>query len=146
MRPKQMGLVMSSFKPARVRCAWLSSPFFLSSLRACNSKNRSMAEARRGRVGYEDTLTFTNSLCLAYTLCSGVLRAWIRRGTYGIDDAVIVAATCALLSQFAAVYVAIDHGAGQPWHYIETVHSLSVFSQVRIGSPTLRVASQTSVL
>lgn len=95
-----------------------------------------MAEARRGRLGFEDTLTFTNSLCLAYTLCSGILRAWIRRNTYGVDDAVIVVATCAMFSQFASVYVALDHGAGKPWQYIDTGHDVGAFIQVCIKSLT----------
>jgi len=89
-----------------------------------------MAEAHKGRVGFEDTLNFTNSLCVAYTLCSAILRGWIRRDIYGIDDVVIAAATLTTLGFFAANYVALEHGAGKPWSYIEDAHDVMSFDQV----------------
>jgi hypothetical protein len=89
-----------------------------------------MAEPHKSRVGFEDTLDFTNSLCVAYTLCSAVLRGWIRRDIYGVDDVVIAAATLTTLGFFAANYVALDHGAGKPWNYIDTVEDVVPFNQV----------------
>lgn len=89
-----------------------------------------MAEAHKGRVGFEDTFNFTNSLCVAYTLCSAILRGWIRRNIYGIDDVVIAAATVTTLGFFAANYVALEHGAGKPWSYIEDGHDVASFDQV----------------
>jgi hypothetical protein len=91
-----------------------------------------MAETHReGRLGFEDTLNFTNTLCIAYTLCSAILRGWIRRGIYGIDDLVIAAATFSTLGFFAANYVALEHSAGKPWHYIEAAHDVASFNRVR---------------
>ena len=89
-----------------------------------------MAEAHKGRVGFEDTFNFTNSLCIAYTLCSAILRGWIRRDIYGVDDAVIAAATLTTLGFFAANYVALEHSAGKPWSYIEAAHDVVSFDQV----------------
>jgi len=89
-----------------------------------------MAEAHKGRVGFEDTFNFTNSLCVAYTLCSAILRGWIRRDIYGIDDVVIAAATLTTLGFFAANYVALEHSAGKPWSYIEDAHDVASFDQV----------------
>lgn len=95
-----------------------------------------MAEAHReGRLGFEDTLNFANTLCIAYTLCSAILRGWIRRGIYGIDDIVIAVATVATLGHFAANYVALDNGAGKPWHYIEATHDVASFNRVRTFYP-----------
>ena len=89
-----------------------------------------MAEANKGRVGFEDTFNFTNSLCVAYTLCSAILRGWIRRDIYGIDDVVIAAATLTTLGFFAANYVALEHGAGKPWSYIDAANNVAPFNQV----------------
>ena len=89
-----------------------------------------MAEPHKGRVGFEDSLKFTNSLCVAYTLCSAVLRGWIRRDIYGVDDAVIAAATVTTLGHFIANYVALNHGAGKPWSYIDTANNIVSFEQV----------------
>jgi hypothetical protein len=93
-----------------------------------------MAEPHKSRVGFEDTLNFTNSLCVAYTLCSAVLRGWIRRDIYGVDDVVIAAATLTTLGFFAANYVALDHGAGKPWSYIDTAGDVAPFNQVCLFS------------
>jgi hypothetical protein len=91
-----------------------------------------MAETHReGRLGFEDTLNFANTLCVAYTLCSAIRRGWIRRGIYGIDDLVVAAATFSTLGFFAANYVALEHGAGKPWHYIEAAHDVASFNRVR---------------
>jgi hypothetical protein len=92
-----------------------------------------MAETHRtGRLGFEDTLNFTNPLCVAYTLCSAILRGGIRRGIYGIDDVVIAVATCSTLGFFAANYVALENGAGKPWHYVEASRDVASFNRVRL--------------
>jgi hypothetical protein len=97
---------------------------------------RSMAETHReGRLGFEDTLNFANTLCVAYILCSAILRGWIRRGIYGIDDLVIAAATFSTLGFFAANYVALENSAGKPWHYIEASHDVASFNRVRPSGP-----------
>jgi hypothetical protein len=93
-----------------------------------------MAEPHKSRVGFEDTLNFTNSLCVAYTLCSAVVRGWIRRDIYGIDDVVVAAATITTLGFFAANYVALDYGAGKPWDYIDAGEDVVPFNQVCLFS------------
>lgn len=107
-----------------------------------------MAEAHKGRVGFEDTFNFTNSLCVAYTLCSAILRGWIRRDIYGVDDAVIAAATLTTLGFFAANYVALEHGAGKPWSYIEDAHDVAAFDRVchlmyRVNESTVYVLTNS---
>lgn len=89
-----------------------------------------MVEPHKDRLGFEDTVNFTNSLFLAYTLLCAVVRAWYRRGIYGIDDVVIAAATLSSLGYFAANYVALKYGAGKPWSYIEADDTVGSFNQV----------------
>lgn len=96
-----------------------------------------MAEVRKGRLGYEDTLNFVNSLCLTYVLCSAVLRAWIRRGIYGIDDIIVAVATVVSLAHAGSVYAALKHGAGQPWRHIHALGEEDAFGKVQ----SLRVAT-----
>lgn len=89
-----------------------------------------MAEVRKGRLGYEDTLNFVNSLCLTYILCSAVLRGWIRRGIYGLDDTMVAFATVLSLAFSASVYVALAHGAGKPWQSITSAGDSNAYNQV----------------
>jgi hypothetical protein len=89
-----------------------------------------MAEPRRDRVGYEDTLNFTNSLSVAYTLCSAVLRGWIRYDIYGVDGTVIAVATFTTLGVSTTKYVALTHGAGKPWAHIDAADDVVSFNQV----------------
>jgi len=89
-----------------------------------------MAEVRKGRVGYEDTLNFVNSLCLTYVLCSAILRGWIRRGIYGIDDIIVAVATLASLAFAGAVYVTLGHDAGKPWYQIAKDGETGAYNQV----------------
>lgn len=89
-----------------------------------------MAEPHKDRLGFEDTVNFTNSLFLAYTLCSATLRGWYRRGIYGIDDVVIAAATLTTLGYFAANYVALRCGIGKPWIYIHADDNVASFNKV----------------
>jgi hypothetical protein len=93
-----------------------------------------MAEPHKSRLGFEDTLNFTNSLCVAYTLCSAVLRGWIRRDIYGVDDVVVAAATLTTMGFFATNYVALNYGAGKPWDNIDAAEDLVRFNQVCLFS------------
>ena len=77
-----------------------------------------MAEPRNHRLGYEDSLNLTTSICLTYTLCVAILRGWVRRSIYGVDDIVIGVATIIVIGHFASDYLALNYGAGKPWHNI----------------------------
>lgn len=94
--------------------------------------HQGMAAPRRGRLGFEDSLNFTNSLCLAYVLCSAVLRGWIRRGIYGLDDVVIAIGTLVTTGHFVANYIALEHGAGKPWDYMELAGNVTAYNEVRV--------------
>ena len=90
-----------------------------------------MAEPPKHRLGYEDTLNLTTSLCLSYVLCASVLRAWVRRSIYGIDDTVIAVAIVFCIGLFAASYVSLSHGAGKPWSHIQAEGGLTTLNSVR---------------
>lgn len=89
-----------------------------------------MAEELVLRAGSEKSLELLTSLCLTYVLCSAVLRCWVRRVLYGIDDAVIAAATTVCVGHFATGYVMLAYGAGKPWHYMRTESDLRVLDNV----------------
>ena len=93
-----------------------SPQYFSNFVRCCSTD--SMAEPHNHDVGYKDSLTLTTSICLTYTLCVTILRAWIRRSNYGLDDVVIAIATLICLGHFACNYVAIKYGAGAPWSWL----------------------------
>lgn len=93
-----------------------------------------MAEHHKNRLGFEDTVNFTNSLFLSYALFCAAVRAYYRYGIYGIDDVVIAAATLSTLGYFAANYVAWGYGAGKPWSYIEADDNVGSFNQVCCSS------------
>lgn len=63
-------------------------------------------------------------------LCSAVLRGWIRRGIYGIDDMVVAVATVASLAHAGATYVALAHGGGNPWLLIQAAGDTGAFDPV----------------
>jgi len=97
------------------------------------------------RLGYEDSLNFTTSLCLAYLLTVSVLRAWIRQGIYGSDDGVIAAATLFCLGHIVANYVALEEGAGKPWSVIRVSGTASTsLNQVRLHIYTYALICITS--
>lgn len=78
-----------------------------------------MAEPPKHRIGFADSLKFTTSLCLTYTLGVALLRVWVRRGIFGTDDIVICVATVVCLGHFASNYLALAYGAGKPWSLIQ---------------------------
>lgn len=89
-----------------------------------------MAEPPNHRVGFEDTLNLSTSLCLSYVLCTALLRAWVRRSTYGVDDAIAVAAILTCVALLATSYACLSHGAGKPWTYILAGEGLTSLNQV----------------
>lgn len=89
-----------------------------------------MAEPHPHRLGYEDSLKLSTSLCLTYILCTAVLRVWVRRSMFGIDDGVIAAAIVICIVQLGISYAAIVNGAGLPWTLVsgserETLNGVS---------------------
>jgi hypothetical protein len=67
------------------------------------------------REAYGDAVAFTVSLCLCFTVCIALLRVWIRRNAYGVDDIVIGLATFVSLGHTGSSYVALAMGLGGKW-------------------------------
>ena len=44
-------------------------------------------------LGYVDSLNVAISICLTYTLIFSFIRVYLRKGSFGSDDAVVIAAT-----------------------------------------------------
>lgn len=84
------------------------------------------------RPGYSNAVDLTISLCLTYTLCIAGIRVWVRRGTYGVDDIVVAAATLVSLGHTAADYVALYYGLGTAWRHVLAKHELDALNQVCI--------------
>lgn len=82
------------------------------------------------REGYVNPLAFTISLCLCFTVCVALLRVWIRRNAYGLDDAVIGVATLVSLGHTASGYAALMAGLGRPWSKILVEEDLAALNQV----------------
>lgn len=89
-----------------------------------------MAEPPRHRIGFGDSLKLTTSLCLTYTVGVALLRAWVRRSTFGADDIVISAATLVCLGHFASNYIALEYGAGKPWSTIAAAGQIGPLNSV----------------
>ena len=83
------------------------------------------------RVGYDDSLNLTTSLCLSYTLIVAILRGWIRRSNYGVDDWIIAAAVLVCLGHFASNYAALHYGSGTRWTYIQQNNDAESLNSVR---------------
>jgi hypothetical protein len=66
------------------------------------------------REGFENSLNFTVSLCLIFTVSVAAIRFWIRRGLYGIDDFIIAVGTILSLARTGTSYAALQFGLGQP--------------------------------
>jgi hypothetical protein len=71
-------------------------------------------------IGHADALNLTVSLCLCYTLCIALTRFWIRRGAFGFDDAVVLAATSVTLGHTGTSYAALSYGLGKPWSEVSS--------------------------
>lgn len=91
-----------------------------------------MAEPPKHRIGYEDTLNLVTSLCLTYTLVVAGLRAWVRRGLNGMDDAVILLAVVLAIGLFASNYIALGDGAAKTWLWISEHGDIPGLSSVRV--------------
>ena len=61
-----------------------------------------------------------------------MLRGWIRRGIYGFDDVLIAIGTLVTTCHFVANYIALEHGAGKPWDYMEHAGNVTAYNQVRV--------------
>jgi hypothetical protein len=85
--------------------------------------------------GYVDALTLAVSLCLTYTLCIACVRIWIRRGTFGYDDLIVLVATVTTLGHTGSSYVALANGLGLQWTSLQVntnqdkLNAVSAFSQ-----------------
>jgi hypothetical protein len=64
-------------------------------------------------IGHVDALNLTVSICLCYTLCIALTRFWIRRGVFGFDDVVVLAATLVTLGHIGTSYAALSYGLGK---------------------------------
>ena len=82
------------------------------------------------RIGDENTVNLTISLCLTYTLCIACVRVWIRKGAFGSDDAVIAVATLITLCNAAASYAGLAEGLGAPWLSLEGSEDLPALNAV----------------
>ena len=82
-------------------------------------------------LGYKDGVNLAISLCLTYTLCLSCVRAYIRKGAYGIDDSVIAVATVISFGHIGADYAALANGLGTPWNHIVEADSLTTLNTVR---------------
>ncbi len=91
----------------------------------------SMVGPPNQQAGFEKSLDLLTSLCLTYVLCSAVLRSWVRRNLYGIDDTVIAVAIAVCIGHFATNYIALAHGAGKPWHHNQEESNLQLLNSVR---------------
>ena len=79
-------------------------------------------------VGHVDAVNLTVSLCLCYTICIALVRLWIRRGAFGVDDLVVLVATLVTLSHTGSSYAALADGLGKPWIDIKALKDLSTFT------------------
>lgn len=70
------------------------------------------------QYGHVDVVNLTVSLCLCYTLCIALVRLWIRRGAFGVDDLVVLFATLVTLGHTGSSYAALAKGLGKPWNDI----------------------------
>lgn len=80
-----------------------------------------------------DGVNLAISLCLTYIICISCLRIWIRRGAFGVDDAVIAVATLLTFGHTAVDYVALSAGLGKSWRGLEDEGKLKSLNAVRIA-------------
>lgn len=82
------------------------------------------------RIGHVDATNLTVSLCLCYTLLIALVRLWIRRGAFGVDDLVVLVATIVTLSHTGSSYAALADGLGKPWVDLEGGKDLAKLNAV----------------
>ena len=83
-------------------------------------------------VGHVDAVNLTVSLCLCYTICIALVRLWIRRGAFGVDDLIVLVATVVTLSHTGSSYAALADGLGKPWIDIKASKDLAKLNAVSI--------------
>jgi hypothetical protein len=81
-------------------------------------------------IGHVDALNLTVSLCLCYTICIALVRLWIRRGAFGVDDLVVLVTTVVTLSHTGTIYAALADGMGKPWMDIKASKDLAALNTV----------------
>lgn len=65
--------------------------------------------------GNQDGVLLTVSLALTYVICISCVRLWIRKGSYGSDDFVILVATFTGFVHTAMDFLALANGLGAPY-------------------------------
>lgn len=91
-----------------------------------------MSDSPNHHVGHIDAVNLTVSLCLCYTICIALVRLWIRRGAFGVDDLVVLVATVVTLSHTGSSYAALTDGLGKPWIEIKASKDLAKLNVVCI--------------
>jgi len=91
-----------------------------------------MSDLPNHHVGHVDALNLTVSLCLCYTICIALVRLWIRRGAFGVDDLVVLVATVVTLGHTGSSYAALADGMGKPWADIKADMDLAKLNAVCI--------------
>lgn len=81
-------------------------------------------------IGHVDALNLTVSLCLCYTLCIALVRLWIRLGSFGTDDLVVLSATSVTLGHTGTSYAALASGLGKSWSEISDTGKLTELNTV----------------
>ncbi|KAF2172959.1 hypothetical protein M409DRAFT_16910 [Zasmidium cellare ATCC 36951] len=89
------------------------------------------------REGHENSLLFVISLSLVFTICIALLRLWIRKSAYGVDDVVIGAATLVSLGHTGADYAAMSYGLGKTWPSILQQGDLARLNEASIAGIVL---------
>lgn len=93
-----------------------------------------MSDTASQHIGYVDALNLTVSLCLCYTLCIALVRLWIRRGAFGIDDLIVLFATLVTLGHTGTSYAALAYGLGKPLALIRSDENVAELNAVCMRS------------
>jgi hypothetical protein len=103
-----------------------------SALRAyqATDPHHTMSDSPSHHIGHVDALNLTVSLCLCYTLCIALVRLWIRRGAFGVDDLVVLAATLVTLGHTGSSYAGLAAGLGRSWIDIKESQDLAKLNTV----------------
>ena len=99
-----------------------------------------MSDEASQHIGHVDALNLTVSLCLCYTLCIALVRLWIRRGAFGIDDLVVLFATLVTLGHTGSSYAALANGLGKPRGDIQDNGTAAELNAVRIFPTNVQYA------
>lgn len=80
--------------------------------------------------GNQDGTLLTVSLALVYVLCISCVRIWIRKGSYGSDDLVVLVATMTGFVHTALDFLALANGLGAPYDATAVTGTLPVLNAV----------------